>query len=150
MNLAHNAVRFFLGISPPFTLATDGFGCSLLLIVVILTHHWKLALQLHQLFCPKRCLRFSWDKRMLSEETMWLILPKAQPPAMRCPLLRKWSVLPGERIRTYGQQIFCEDKASCGSEESLAQRGEPLPRKIQDQLLGEDDYFVLGNPSGLF
>ncbi len=114
-----------------------------LLIVVILTHHWKLAYNYTNSFAPNVvCDSALGQKDVERGDYVAFYPPKAQPPAMRCPFVKKVVCLPGERIRTYGQQIFCEDKPVAVAKK-VSLKGEPL-QKIQDQLLGEDDYFVLG------
>lgn len=141
MNLKHNAVRFFLGISRHYS--RYGWMWMLaLLIVVVLTHHWKLAYNYTNSLPQTLFAIHLGQKNIERGDYVAFYPPKTATAGNEMPFVKKVVCLPGESIRTYGQQIFCEDKPVAVAKK-VSLKGEPL-QKIQDQVLGEEDYFVLG------
>lgn len=142
MTLRHNALRFYLSICRYY--AKYGWIWLLaLLIVVSLTHHWKLAYN-YTNSLPQTLFAVNLgNKEVKRGDYISFYPPRSATGGREMPFVKQVVCLPGEKVSSDGQQIFCEDKPVALAK-TVSLKGEPL-QKISDQVLSEDDYFVLGS-----
>lgn len=141
MNLRHNALRLFLGLSRHYG-RYGWIWLSVLLLIVSITHHWKLAYNYTNSLPQTLFAIHIGQKDVKRGDYISFYPPRRATSGNEMPFVKKVVCLPGERIRSYGQQIFCEDKPVALAKE-FSLKGLPL-QKVSDQVLGEDDYFVVG------
>ncbi len=141
MNLRHNAMRFFLGITRYY--AKYGWIWLLvLLLAVIATHHWRLVYN-YTNSLPQTFFFIELGKKDVARgDYIAFYPPKKATAGHEMPFVKKVVCLPGEKLDRFGKDFFCEG-VKVASAKAFSLKNEPLV-PAEPQVLADDDYFVVG------